>query len=942
MSTVTVQEFADELKRPVAELLSQLKDAGVAAEGARSALSADDKVALLGYLQQKTRAPLGTLGTIGVGGSGSGSGAAGSSRFTLKRKETTEIKLGGARGLPTKTVSVEVRKLRTFVRPPESTPLPVPPAAAPTPLPPRVQAPVSVEPVETVEVVEPLVSSPAAPVADAAIAEAEARAARELAEREAALARAAAEAEVRRLQEEAQRKQREEEEARHRAAVEAAEKTKREHDERLKVDPIYRAKMDAESSRRRAEENIRRAAEAKRVVPPPVVVTPAPKKPADRTTTPVAADAKPAADRGTERDRDRGGHHRQELHVAEGKGGKRDKKKRKPTGQVRVDNAHQFEKPMAPIVREVEVPEGITVADLAGRMAIKATELIKVMMKQGVMATINQMLDQDTAVLMVEELGHKARAVKDAAFEEGLIQAVEGAKMDVPMETRPPVVTIMGHVDHGKTSLLDYIRKTRVAAGEAGGITQHIGAYHVKTSKGVVTFLDTPGHAAFTRMRARGAQVTDIVVLIVAGDDSVMPQTREAIQHARAAKAPMVVAVTKIDKHGADLNKVKNDLLKEEVVAEDFGGEIQVVGVSSVTGEGVEELLDAILLQAEVLELKAAINVPARGQVVESSLEKGRGPVATVLVRAGTLRQGDVILTGPHFGRVRAMFDEAGHPVKEAGPSIPVQVLGLSGVPDAGDDIVVVADERKARELAILREGKQREQKLAQSQTVRMDQIFSRMGEGGDIEAKQLNLMIKADVQGSAEALSEALRKLPSAEVRVNVLASTIGGISESDVDLALASKAIIIGFNVRADSVARKRIQDSGIDVRYYSIIYQVIDDVTAAIAGLLGTETREQIVGTAQVRDVFRSSAFGSIAGCLVMEGSVQKSLPIRVLRDHAVIYEGVLESLRRFKDDVAKVEAGTECGIGVKNYNDVKPGDQIECFQRVEVKRTVKAEA
>jgi len=464
----------------------------------------------------------------------------------------------------------------------------------------------------------------------------------------------------------------------------------------------------------------------------------------------------------------------------------------------------------------------------------------------------------------------------------------------------------------------------------------------VKTEKGVITFLDTPGHAAFTRMRSRGAQITDIVVLVVAADDSVMPQTREAIQHARAAGAPMVVAVTKIDKHDAKIDRIKNDLLKEEVVSEDFGGDVQIVGVSSMTGQGIDDLLDAILLQAEVLELKAPIDVPARGTIVESSLEKGRGPVATVLVRAGTLKQGDVILTGPHFGRVRAMFDEAGRPVKEAGPSIPVAVLGLSGVPDAGDDVVVVADERKARELALLRESKMREQKLASSQAVRMDQIFAQMGDGAGPDAKQLNLMIKTDVQGSAEALSDALRKLPSAEVKVNVLTSSIGGISESDVDLALASKAIIIGFNVRADSQARKRIQDSGVDVRYYSIIYEVIDDVSSAIAGLLGTETREQIVGIAQVRDVFRSSLLGNIAGCLVIEGSVQKSLPIRVLRNQTVVYEGVLESLRRFKDDVQKVEAGTECGIGVKNYNDVKAGDQIECFQRIEVRRTVKADA
>ncbi|MCC2657244.1 MAG: translation initiation factor [Panacagrimonas sp.] len=891
MSTVTVQNFAEELKRPVAELLTQLKEAGVSAEDARSPLSQADKMALLTYLRQKTRAPISTV---------SAAGAASPSRITLKRKETSEIKLGGGRGLPTKTVSVEVRKKRVIKAEPMGGGQP---SSAPVP----------------------------EEVNEAAVAEAEEIAAREAAEHEAAAAQSAAEAEARRTQEEAALKLREEETERLKAEAEAVERTRREHDERLKNDPIYRAKMEAEGSRRRAEENLRRSAEARQAQPVPVPTpasTPAAKKPA--TTEPPKPD----------RERDRT-HHREELHVAEGKGGKRDKKKRKPTGQVRVENVHQFEKPVAPIVREVEVPEGITVAELANRMAVKATELIKVMMKQGVMATINQMLDQDTAILMVEELGHKAKAIKGTEFEEGLIQAVEGEKKDVPQETRPPVVTIMGHVDHGKTSLLDYIRKTRVAAGEAGGITQHIGAYHVKTGKGVVTFLDTPGHAAFTRMRARGAQITDVVILVVAGDDGVMPQTREAIQHARAAGAPMVVAVTKIDKPQADLMRVKNDLLKEEVVAEDFGGDVQIVGVSSVSGQGVDELLDAILLQAEVLELKAAIDVPARGQVVESSLEKGRGPVATVLVRAGTLRQGDVVLTGPHFGRVRAMFDEAGKPVKEAGPSIPVQVLGLSGVPDAGDDIVVVADERKARELGILRETKLREQKIAQSQTVRMDQIFARMGEN-EGEAKQLNLMIKADVQGSAEALSEALRKLPSAEVRVNVLASTIGGISESDVDLALASKAIIIGFNVRADSVARKRIQDTGIDVRYYSIIYQVIDDVNDAIQGLLGTEVREQIVGIAQVRDVFRSSKFGNIAGCLVIEGTVQRNLPIRVLRNQTVVYEGVLESLRRFKDDVQKVEAGTECGIGVKNYNDVKAGDQIECFDRVEVKRTVKAEA
>jgi translation initiation factor IF-2 len=878
MSTVTVQDFADELKRPVGELLSQFKEAGVAAQSAKSEITADDKKALLAYLNQKRGGPV--------------AATAEPRRITLKRKETSELKLGGARGAPAKTISVEVRKKRIFVKPDAAT-----------------------------------LAAQDAEFQRAA----EEQAAREEAEREQA-ARAAAEAEAKRHQEDLERKLRAEEEAKRQAEVEAAAaRNQEEHQRKLREDPLYKAKWEAEQARSRAAENVRRAAEAAKLqaAQPQPVAAPVKK--------PVAGDPKSPAAR--EKERDSRHHHRTELHLAEGKGGKRERKSKKPSGKVRVENVHVFEKPVAPIIREVDVPEAITVGELANRMAVKATDLIKIMMKNGVMATINQTLDQDTAILMVEEMGHKARAVKATAHEDSLEQAVTGEASDVEATLRPPVVTIMGHVDHGKTSLLDYIRKTRVAAGEAGGITQHIGAYHVRTDKGVISFLDTPGHAAFTRMRARGAQITDIVVLVVAGDDSIMPQTREAIQHARAAQAPLVVAVTKIDKPQADLQRVKNDLLKEEVVAEEFGGDVQVVGVSSVTGQGVDELLDALLLQSEVLELKAAVDAPARGVIIESSLEKGRGPVATVLVRAGTLKQGDVILSGPHFGRVRAMFDESGKPVKEAGPSIPVQVLGLSGVPDAGDDVVVVADERKARELAILRESKLREQKLAQSSAVKMDQIFARMGEG---EQKQLNLMIKSDVQGSAEAIAEALRKIPSEEVKVNVLSSGIGGISESDVDLALASKAIIIGFNVRADGTARKRIQDTGVDVRYYSIIYEIIDDVSSAISGLLGTETREQIVGIAQVRDVFRSSKFGNIAGCLVIEGTVQRNLPIRVLRNQTVVYEGVLESLRRFKDDVQKVEAGTECGIGVKDYNDVKAGDQIECYQRIEVKRSVKAEA
>jgi translation initiation factor IF-2 len=870
MSSLTVRDLALELRKPVEEMLAQLREAGVQVDAAESPVSPADKVTLLTHLQKISRVAPPPGGQPPVGGGEP-------RRITLKRKETSELKLGGGRGAPAKTVSIEVRKRRTYVKR------------------------------ESLE----------EPEDQSAQREAEVAAAAERSAAE-ALARAAAEAEARRQQEEASRKLQEEEEATRRAAAEEAERKRLEEEERLRTDPIYRARIEAENSRKRAEENVRRASV---VVPPP---------------TPVAAPPRKA-----DRERDAAGARRSELHLAQGRGGKREKRKhRSAVGPIMVENLHVFEKPTAPVVREVEVPEAITVGELANRMAVKATELIKVMMKNGVMATINQILDQDTATLMVEEMGHNARQVRKSDVEQNLMIAAAGEQKTTAQLPRPPVVTIMGHVDHGKTSLLDYIRKTRVAAGEAGGITQHIGAYRVTTAKGQVTFLDTPGHAAFTRMRARGAQVTDIVVLVVAADDGVMPQTREAIQHARAAKAPIVVAITKIDKHEADLDRVKNDLSKEGVVPEEWGGDTQCVGVSAVTGEGIDPLLDAILVQAEVLELKASVEGPARGAVVESSIEKGRGPVATILVRSGTLHTGDIILAGQHYGRVRAMFNESQQAMREAGPSTPVQVLGLSGAPDAGDEMVVVADERKARELAQLREARTREAKLAQTQAVRLEQVFQQMGEEG--RHKQLNLMIKADVQGSAEALSEALRKLPSAEVKVNVITSNVGGISESDIDLAMASQAIILGFNVRADGVARRRIQDTGVDVRYYSIIYDVIDDIADAVSGLLGTETREQIVGLAQVRDVFRSSKFGSIAGCLVIEGEVRRGLPIRVLRDNVVIYEGELESLRRHKDDVSRVSAGTECGIGVKNYNDVKPGDQIEVYERVEVRRTVKAEA
>jgi translation initiation factor IF-2 len=849
MST-TVRDFASELKIPVDLLLTQLKQAGVSVQSESSPVTAADKAALLTHLGQK-------------GGTASGTEPR---RITLKRKETSELRLGGGRGAPAKTVSIEVRKRRTYVKR-------------------------GAEGEES--------------AADAAAA------AKEQAEHEAA-ARAAAEAEARKQQEEAARRLREEEEARRKAEEELRKAT--EEARRTAAGPDVQARTEAEAARKRAEENLRRASELRRTQP----------------AGPVRRD-------------EREGIQRAQPHVAPGKSHRRVRDRGHPkrsAAPIQVDTQHAFQQPTAPVVREVEVPEFITVGELANRMAVKATEVIKVLMGMGVMATINQSIDQDTATLAVQEMGHTVKTTRASDVEDNLLQAATGETQEAEAQPRAPIVTVMGHVDHGKTSLLDYIRKTRVAAGEAGGITQHIGAYNVKTAKGTITFLDTPGHAAFTRMRARGARITDIVILVVAGDDGVMPQTREAVQHAKAAKVPMVVAVTKMDKHEADLERVKTEMSKEEVIPEDWGGDTQFVGVSAHSGQGIDALLDAVLVQAEVLELKAPAEGPARGAIVESSLEKGRGPVATVLVRSGTLKQGDIVLTGPYFGRVRAMFDEAGKPVKEAGPAIPVQVLGLSGVPEAGDDVMVVADERKARELADLRAARLRESKLAQQQAVRMEQVFARMGEGG--EEKLLNLMVKADVQGSAEAITEALRKIPSAEVKVNIVTVGIGGISESDVDLALASGAIIVAFNARPDATARRRIQETGVDVRYYSIIYQLIDDVTDAISGLLGTETHEKIVGLAQVREVFRSSKFGSIAGCLVVDGEVRRGLPVRVLRNNVVIFEGDIDSLRRFKDDVSKVEAGTECGIGVKNYNDVKAGDQIECFERVEVKRTVKQEA
>jgi len=625
---------------------------------------------------------------------------------------------------------------------------------------------------------------------------------------------------------------------------------------------------------------------------------------------------------------------RKELHVAGEKSGRRRRKtriRRRPVS-LSTDGQHGFERPTAPVVREVEIPENIAVSDLAQKIAVKGNEVVKVLFNMGAMVTINQVIDQDTAVLVVEELGHIAKPVSGTEIDEDLLASERPTGDKLP---RAPVVTIMGHVDHGKTSLLDHIRRTKVAAREAGGITQHIGAYHVDTDKGGITFLDTPGHAAFTAMRARGAQATDIVILVVAADDGVKPQTVEAIQHASAAEVPIVVAINKIDKENADPERVRNELSQHEVISEEWGGEQLFVNVSAQTGEGVDGLLDAILLQAEVMTLEAVVDGPAQGLVIESSLEKGRGAVATLLVQSGTLKQGDMIIAGEEYGRIRNMFDESGNSIKVAEPSTPAVVLGLSKTPSAGDDFLVVKSERKAREVAEFRQSKARESKLARQQAAKMEDVFSQMTEA---ESAVVPLLIKSDVHGSTEALRDALNKLSNDEVKVKVISSGVGGITESDATLAAASRALIIGFNVRADSAARAAIKESGIDVRYYSIIYEAIDDVKAAISGLLAPEIRENIVGLAEVKEVFQSPKLGNIAGCIVTEGFVKRSNPIRVLRDNVVIYEGELESLRRFKDNVNEVKSGTECGIGVKNYNDVKVGDQIECFERVEVARTL----
>jgi translation initiation factor IF-2 len=846
MSKVTVSQLADVLGVDSKKLLAQLKDAGIEASSGDDAVSNDDKKRLLAHL----RASHGKADND----------ATAPRRVTLKRKSVSELRVAGSGPrASTRTVNVEVRKRRTYVKR---------------------------------EVVQEEIGTNDSD--------------REQARRILEESRAKREAEDQAMQELADKaRQKKEEELRaaaeEQAQKDAAEQTRKEAEERAQAEEARRRAEDDE--RRKEEERVRKLAEEQHR-------------------------------RDKEKGKTKTRYGRKELHVAEGVAARRRKAgpRMRPAAGGRPSE-HGFSRPTAPVTREVEVPEAITVADLAKQMAIKATEVIKVLMKMGIMVTINQSLDQDTAILVVEEMGHSAKPAELKDIEQELIAEEE---QDVGEEvTRPPVVTVMGHVDHGKTSLLDYIRHSQVAEGEAGGITQHIGAYHVKTDRGIVTFLDTPGHAAFTAMRARGAQATDIVILVVAADDGVMPQTREAIQHARAAGTPIIVAINKIDKPDADLDRVRTDLSKEEVIPEEWGGQDIFVLVSAKTGEGVDSLLESILVQAEVMELKANPDTRARGVVVESSLDKGRGPIATLLIQQGTLHRGDMILAGQEYGRVRAMFDEKGDPIEEAGPSMPAVVQGLSGVPQAGDEMLAVANERKAREASSQRTERQRETRLARQQAAKLQNLFESMGKE---EQTNVNLLIRADVQGSVEALRDALTRLSSDEVRVNVVASGVGAITENDASLAQASGAIIIGFNVRADATARKVIQEHELDLHYYSVIYDAIDEVKAAISGLLGTEVREQIVGLAEVKDVFRSSKLGAIAGCLVVEGVVRRHNPIRVLRENVVVFEGELESLRRFKDDVNEVQSGTECGIGVKMYNDVRPGDQIECFERIEVKRTL----
>ncbi len=893
MAQVTVQQLAETVGAPVDRLLTQMKEAGLPHSAAGEVVSEEDKQTLLTFLKRSH-----------------GESTAAPKRITLKRKTISTLRTSGSQGK--KTVNVEVRKKRTYVKRDASD------ADS------EMQDAAKLEAAALAEVERQAAEARAAEEAKAA--EKAAREAAE-AEEEAAVAAAAAsvpepepedekdlDPEILRQRAAERRMAREAAEAEARKAAMEARKAE---EERVKTEAAAKVEREKEAAAKRP----------KRLHDAPAPQTEEQRKKAARGRL----DRSSPGGRGKQR-----GHNLSlsDLEAAEsGMMRRRGGRKKMRGGSHAEHGKHGFEMPTEKRAHEVELADMTSVGGLAQQMSVKAGEVIKELMKLGVMATINQMIDQDTAILVVEEMGHKPKLISADALEEKLEETL--AQHEGTLEPRAPVVTVMGHVDHGKTSLLDYIRKAKVASGEAGGITQHIGAYHVETGHGMISFLDTPGHAAFTAMRARGAKSTDIVILVVAADDGVMPQTEEAVQHAKAAKVPLIVAINKMDKEGADPDRVKSELAAREVIPEDWGGDTQFIEVSAHTGDGVDNLLDAVLLQAEVLELQAPRDVPAQGIVIESRLDKGRGPVASLLIQSGTLRQGDIVLAGLQYGRVRAMLDENGKNISEAGPSIPVEILGLDGTPDAGDLFAVVESEKRAREVAQYRQDKTRDSKLQRQQAAKLDNMFESMTAG---EKKTLNVVVKADVRGSLEAIQTALLDLGNEEVQVNIVSGGVGGLAETDITLAITSSAVVFGFNVRADASARRLVENEGVDLRYYNVIYDLIDDVKQALTGMLAPEMREEILGIAEVRDVFRSPKFGAIAGCMVIEGTVYRSRPIRVLRDNVVIYQGELESLRRFKDDASEVRNGMECGIGVKNYNDVKPGDLIEVYEVKEFARTL----
>ncbi|NUY31184.1 translation initiation factor IF-2 [Paraburkholderia sp. JPY303] len=975
MASNNVAQFAAELKMPAGVLLEQLQAAGVQKASEDDNLSEADKARLLDHLRKSH-----------------GSNDADKRKITLTRRHTSEIKQSDATG-KARTIQVEVRKKRTFVRRDET-------VAEGGDASNHVAESADVEDLELQRREEEARHE----------AELLEKQAQELKARQEQLEREEAERQAREQAAEAER-QRAEEEAKKRAAAAAeaaarekaqqaaaqaaapvAAKASEQDDERAAAERAAQreaakkaedaARVAAEKARAEQEEiakrraaaeaearairemmNTPRKAQVKAPEPAPKTVEPAkaaeakgtlhkPARPAGEAPARPAA-RKPAAAAPAPASAPSAGDKKKPGAGGKGGGNWQDDAAKRRGIKTRGDSSggvdrgwrggpkgrgkHQeqtttFQAPTEPIVREVHVPETITVADLAHKMAVKASEVIKVMMKLGQMVTINQMLDQETAMIIVEELGHRALAAK---LDDPEAMLVEGEASDAEALPRPPVVTVMGHVDHGKTSLLDYIRRAKVAAGEAGGITQHIGAYHVETPRGVITFLDTPGHEAFTAMRARGAKATDIVILVVAADDGVMPQTKEAISHAKAGGVPLVVAINKIDKPEANPERVKQELVTEGVVPEEYGGDSPFVPVSAKTGAGIDDLLENVLLQAEVLELKAPVESPAKGLVIEAKLDKGKGPVATILVQSGTLNRGDVVLAGSAYGRVRAMLDETGKPTKSAGPSIPVEIQGLSEVPQAGEEVIVMPDDRKAREVALFRQGKFRDVKLAKQQAAKLETMLEQMGEG---EVQYMPLIVKADVQGSQEALVQSLQKLSTDEVRVQIVHGAVGGISESDVNLATASKAVIIGFNTRADAQARKLAEANGVDIRYYNIIYDAVDDVKAAMSGMLAPEKREVVTGTVEVRQVFKVPKVGTVAGCMVTDGFVKRSSSVRVLRNNVVIFTGELDSLKRFKDDVKEVRQGFECGMSIKNFNDIVEGDQFEVFEVTEVARTL----